>query len=120
MPNYKESAVAGTKWTRSWQVNIDNKYQQIPTIAFFEEEVVDTGDGTFISKMLPGALRESFSDPSKSFNLLNPATGNVIGTASYQDLYVILSSLYSALAELRDNPPAVITTPVEPPVEPPV
>ena len=103
MANYKETSVAGTKWTRSWQVVVENKYNQIPNVAFFEEQIVDTGDGSPVSKMVPGSLTEQFTDPSKTFDLIHPVTGAVVGSTSYQDVYVMLSSLYLSLANKRDG-----------------
>jgi hypothetical protein len=108
MADYRQSNVtAGSKWTRSWQVNVENKIGKIPRIDFFEEVAVDTGD-EIITKLVPGQISETFSDPSKTFNLINPLDGSVIGTASYQDLYIILSSLYLDLAVKRD----IANTPV--------
>jgi hypothetical protein len=103
MANYKESTVAGNKWQRAWQVVIENKYNQIPKIDFYEETVVDVGDGQPVSKLLPESLHAEFTDGSIQFNLLNPIDGSVIGSATYQDAYVLLQSLYMHLANLRDG-----------------
>ena len=103
MANYKETAVAGSKWTRSWQVVVENKYNQAPNVCFFEETIVDVGDGTPVSKLVPGQITEYFTDPSKTFDLVHPVTGAVIGSATYQDIYVMLSSLYLSLANKRDG-----------------
>lgn len=122
MANYKETAVTGSKWLRSWQVVIENKFNKIPSVTFFEEQIVDVGDGAPTSTMMPGQLTEKFTDPSKTFNLVHPVTGATIGTASYQDLYVMLSSLYLGLAQARDYvpPPVVEVPPVDPvPQDPP-
>ncbi len=101
MANYKQSTVnAGAAWTRSYQVVVDNKYNEVPVITFNEEEIVDTGS-TVISKHV-FALQQDMSDPTVTFNLVHPVTGDVIGTASYQDAYVMLSSLYLSLALKRD------------------
>jgi hypothetical protein len=110
MPNYKESSATGSIWQRAYQVSIDNRYGITPAVTFYEEEVIDIGT-TNITKHV-GHLVEPFDDPSKTFNLLHPVTGDVIGTATYMDIYVMLSSLYLDLATKRDTPPE------EPPVEP--
>ena len=102
MANYKEVTVAGAKWVRAWQVNIENKYGQVPKCTFFEETIVEVGDGEPVSKLIPGQIQEMFSDPTTEFNLIHPVTGDVIGTATYQDIYVVLSSLYLDLAAKRD------------------
>lgn len=104
MANYKETSVAGSKWTRSWQVVVENKFNKTPSITFFEEQIVDVGDGVPTSTLVQGQLTEKFDDPTKTFNLVHPVTGDVIGTGTYQDLYVLLSSLYLSLATARDTP----------------
>lgn len=101
MPNYKESSVAGSVWQRAYKVIIDNVYNSVPTVTFNEEEIISTGT-TNISKHI-SSLVEHFNDPTKSFPLINPLDGTEIGTATYQDVYVLLSSLYINLANQRDQ-----------------
>ena len=100
MPNYRQVDVQGTSWQRSYSVRIDNKLGEIPSICFSEEEVVNFGE-QFVTRHV-GQLVELFDDPTKTFNLTNPETGEVVGVASYQDAYVMLSSLYLYLATKRD------------------
>ena len=101
MPNYKQSSVtAGEAWTRAYQVVIENRLDQIPVIVFNEEIVVNTGT-TKVSKHV-SSVSESFQDPTKTFELIHPETGENLGTASYQQLYVFLSSLYLHVAQNRD------------------
>jgi len=106
MTNYKQSDInSGAAWTRAYQVLVENPYNQIPTITFNEEEIVDTGT-TVMSKHVY-ALQKEMTDPSATFDIINPIDGSVIGTSSYQEVYVLLSSLYIALAAERDaNIPA--------------
>ena len=112
MPNYKQSSVtAGEAWTRAYQVVIENRLDQVPVIVFNEEIVVNTGT-TKVSKHI-SSVGESFQDPTKTFELIHPETGANLGTASYQQLYVFLSSLYLHVAQNRDiaaNVPTVMPT----------
>lgn len=101
MPNYKESSVTGVIWQRAYQVLISNRFGEVPMITFSEEEVVDAG-GRSITKHV-GYLTEVMSDPTKSFDLINPVDGSVLGSATYQEAYVLLSSLYASLAQQRDG-----------------
>lgn len=103
MAKYQEQSITGEKWVRSNAVRISNPYQGTPTITFLEEEVSHLSDGRMVNAQLAG-IAEPFSDPSKTFPLVNPVTGESLGaTASYQDVYVLLHSLYIALATARDN-----------------
>ena len=55
MANYKEATItAGAKWQRAWQVVIENKYGKIPSCIFYEETIVDTGEGTVVSTPISG------------------------------------------------------------------
>ncbi|MFC7460747.1 hypothetical protein [Hydrogenophaga defluvii] len=104
MSNYREQAISGQKWVRSNSVQISNPYQGLPVVRFGEEEIAVLSDGKTINTPLEG-LTEPFTDPAKTFPLLNPVTGEALGaTASYQDVYVLLHSLYIALAVARDAP----------------
>lgn len=106
MANYREETLTGSKWVRSNSVHISNPYQGLPMVRFGEEEITLLSDGKTVNTPL-GDLFEPFSDPTKTFPLLNPVTGDPLGaTAAYQDVYVMLHSLYIALATARDTPPA--------------
>lgn len=100
MPNYNESNVSGTKYTRSPQVRISNPLGGVPSIQFKEEDVVVTDDGNVVQPK--GALHESLTDPSVTFDVLNPLDDSVLTTATYQDVYNMIYSLYRHLAGLRD------------------
>lgn len=103
MPNYNESSVTGTKYTRSNRVVLVNELGQEPSIHFQEQEVVILGPSDKV--MRPGkgiGVTMSADNQTATFPLLNPLTGATIGTASYQDVYVMMHSLYYALAAARD------------------
>lgn len=138
MPNYNESTVTGSRWTRCHGGSFSNNYNSTPNIVFNEEEIVLLDGGETIKKAPTGtgmaaALWTDMSNPQKEFNLLNPYDGTVIGTMKYQDIFVALHSLYMALAKERDSAvntqqPATVTpqptivdptpTPATPPVQP--
>jgi hypothetical protein len=117
--NYKESTISGSKWQRAATIVFYNPHEGIPSVTFNEEEIAVFGTGDTYAKST-GTLSAQFTDPSVQFNLLNPADNTtVIGSATYQDAYVMLLSLYLHLANLRDNPVVVDLPPVDPaPVDP--
>jgi len=82
--NYKESAIAGTKWTRAVRVQIDNPYQAIPNILFVEEEAMQFGDKVVTN--ICGNL-------NAAFDLENPL---------HVEIYTKLNELYVMLREARD------------------
>lgn len=106
MANYKESEVGGTSWVRSNRISISNEFDGIPSISFIEEQMYNINN-TLINKPYntsssPGGICASFDNPNKSFELINPDTGDIMGVARLNDLRVILHSLYIHLAKKRD------------------
>lgn len=105
MANYKETEVIGSAWTRSFHVEVNNPVNQIPSIAFREEDVfMVNGEVIHRQKQMSptNSILEFLADPSTTFDLLNPETNEVIGSAQYHNIYVILYSLYQKLAVERD------------------
>lgn len=101
MSKYRETNLTGQKWVRSNRVIISNPYQGVPVINFNEEEVTLLSDGKTVNTPV-GLLEKMFDEPNGTFDLINPVDGSVIGSANYQQVYVILHSLYISLAKTRD------------------
>lgn len=100
MANYKESAVAGTKWQRASRVVIDNPYGGTPGVLLVEQQAMQLGDEVVIKDI--GNLAATF-DPAAEIPLVNPETGESLGQVmTHQQLYVALHSLYIQLAAERD------------------
>lgn len=101
MANYRESSVAGTQYRRAGEVVISNGLEK-KSIQFIEQDVVVL-DGTVVVKH-GDTIDELFTleNAATPFDLLNPETGEVLGSMTYQDLYVGLHSLYLHLATTRD------------------
>lgn len=105
MANYKEAAITGTKWQRANKITISNPHVGLPSISFAEEDLTVLSDGRMTNTPL-STLDQAFDNPATVFNLVNPLDGTVIGTATYQDVYVMMFSIYAALAAARDAAPA--------------
>lgn len=87
MPDYRQSDVAGTKWTRAVRVQIDNprpSLNQPPRLMFVEEEVVQAG-GLEVTN-LSANLHVTY-DPA------NP---------KHVQLYTLMNELYILAREERD------------------
>jgi hypothetical protein len=93
----------GTKTIRSNKVTIINNKGEIPSIAFSQQVLAEFDDG---QKMVIGVAPDAtalMNDPSTTFNLINPEDNTtVLGTATYQDLYIMVYSLYFKI--ITDNP----------------
>ena len=103
MQNYKETAVSGTSYIRAREVTITNTLGGYKGIMFCEEEVSVFGNKIMRENL--GAIHQEFTpeNASTEFPLLDPVTNEQIGaTATFQDVYVILFSLYYHLAAQRD------------------
>lgn len=99
---YKEEQLSGSRWVRPNQIHISNSYGGTPQITFHEELITEMSDGTTVNGNY-STLTENFSDPTKTFDLIDSTTGAVIRVATYQEVYDILRSLYVALATQRDQ-----------------
>lgn len=106
MADYKEGILKSKQ--RACLLTVTNKLNEVPVIAF-EEEIVTVENDRIVLAVPQGALTENFTNPAEEFNLINPDTGDVIGTSTYMNVYVILHSLYRHIATKRDNyvPPVV-------------
>ena len=112
MPNYQQTNVSGTSYIRSNQVVVNNPLQGTKAITFMEEQVVNL-EGESIQRQR-GGVQEPFTveNSGEEFQLINPETGDQLGaTASYQELYVMMHSLYLHLAAKRDSLSQSIPTP---------
>ena len=102
MPNYNETTTTGTMWTRCNQIIIDNPYAALQkSCRFLEENVVHIGDNIVNSQR--GFMRKVFN-PNEVITIRDPVTGEPTGqTATHQELYNLLYSLYMQSALERDS-----------------
>ena len=100
--NYKETTVAGTSWVRSNFVTVHNPLGGTGTIRFNEERVIVLGDRSISEPA--GSVQERLTEDkrSKVFDLKHPETLEVVGQATYEQVYLLLHSLYLHLAAERD------------------
>lgn len=99
--NYNESAVSGTSWTRCWRVTCENPLGGAPRVVLNEEDVTVVGADT-ITRCRMHPLTVDF-DPTGSIPLLNPTTGEAVGSSmSHEVLFAALYSLYMQAAAARD------------------
>ena len=90
--------INGKKWKRANAISIQNHLNVVPSISFNQEIIASFDDGTSASIESAGMLTEHFINTAEAFNLLNPLDGTIIGTSTYQDVYVMLASLYAHIA----------------------
>lgn len=102
MSNYKETQIAGTRWTRCGVIQIVNPYQRTPAIQFAEECVTSLGEDEEPMIHARGGITVPF-DPAKEIALRDPDTGELTGQiATYGDVYVLMYSAYMDAATARD------------------
>lgn len=103
MIEYKQSALAGTKWQRCNRVNIVNDYNSTPYIIFGEEELINLGDSYFSNQPKYNQCIHNFN-PLSNIILRDPTTGNLTGsTMTHAELYQAMYSLYIETATRRDE-----------------
>lgn len=100
MPNYNESSISGTAYTRCNQVVINNPKGGVPSMAFLEERFIELGADSVARPT--GSIQASFRADGV-FPLINPGTGEPTGdTMTHQQVYAVLYSLYISEALARD------------------
>ena len=104
--NYKETTTSGTSYQRAYNIIIANPKVGKKGIQFAEEQVAVSCD--LIANIPLGVVEKEFTPENAltSFQLLNPETNEAFDPpryATYQDLYVLLFSLYYAVAHERDE-----------------
>lgn len=109
MAKYKENTASGETWVRSNHITIENPLGGVPQIHFREERAIALGPEEVVTKAV-GSVAESMTadNLSESFPLINPETGEEIPEefGTYQQLQVLLHSLYIHMAKKRDRGPA--------------
>lgn len=110
MSNYQQTSVTGESWVRAHSVTISNPVIGTKMIAFQEEKALVAGEGDVLTRQL-GGIAETLTaeNINTEFPLLNPETGEQVGTATYAQVYAMLHSTYIYLAKRRDDallPPA--------------
>lgn len=100
MPNYLESDIIGTEYRRARFLQISNERNCTPNILIFEERVIQFDNETIGQDI--DRLHCQFS-PETEFPIIDPMTGEPTeNTATHQEVYVLLNSLYRHLAAERD------------------
>lgn len=100
--NYKESAVSGTSYVRAKEVVLRNELTGVKGAAFIEEQVVSIA-GTKVIQPFAGIFKEFTPENAGTPFALLDADGNPTGqTATFGDVYQLVSSLYYHVANERD------------------
>lgn len=104
MSKYNQTIAQGEVYTRAKRVICSNPLEGSRQITFIEEDVVTVGDKTMMTDA--GQISQPFTNNNgdTEFPLVNPLTGEDLGqTVTFQQLYVLLHSLYISLATKRDE-----------------
>ena len=102
MPLYNEETtevtVTTTRFDRAYKVTVNYPNQGVPTIRYDLERIERT-NGDDKSLGVVGHFEESLMPANKetTFNLINEA-GDVLGTATYEQVQLMLYSLFFHLA----------------------
>ena len=99
--DYRQSSVSGSTYQRGRSLYFENPRNEPPSLLIREERVTVLADREITEFV--GEIRKNVTDLTVAFPLRNPLDNERIGqSATYQDLYVLLFSLYWHLAEERD------------------
>lgn len=104
---YKKTAVGdATTFVRPCQTISTGPLNGPNALTIFEEKITVLSDGsTARSDLGTPELQHTVTDPNETFNVVNPATGEVTGTMTFAQLKIQMYSLYLYLAAQRDAQP---------------
>lgn len=116
MPDYKQTTISGTSWQRAWRAECENPLDGQRSITFHEEQVLNAGGQTIRTPAGSVSVPFDLQNALTPFPLLDPDTGQQIGTATYAQVYRLLHSLYIHAATQRDAQELALQE--QPPTEP--
>ena len=103
MAKYREATISGSSYTRYHRLVLLNDVESPPSFNFQEQEVVDLGAGTVITRPMAGiGVHVTEANARTKFPVVDLVTGKSLGTATYQDALNILQALYLSIAAERD------------------
>lgn len=119
MPDYKQTNLTGEAWNRFSQINVSNPLDGQAHITCTEDQVLVI-DGQQILRRAVATVSFAF-DPAETFDLLNPATGEVIkaGGGSGLDVHTLVYSYVMHEAAKRDAALAAAAAPAPAPAPAP-
>lgn len=103
--NYKQTQITGESWVRASKVLIDNPLEDVASIRFVEENVLNLGLLGKLSTPSINVITERLTKETTNttFDILDADTLEPTGVVmTYQDVYKLLNSLYMHLAHKRD------------------
>ena len=107
MPQYNAKTIqvadSKTVYEYAYKIDIHNPLNLAPIVSFHTADVVlDNDDGSETLGERKRVLREHYQG-NESFDVLDPATGAVIGTMDYDTLFVAMYSLFFHVAAKEDS-----------------
>ncbi len=102
---YKKTQIGdATTYIRPYQTMSLGPLNGPNSMTISEELVVVLPDASTVEVPLnTPALQATITDPTQSFNIVDPTTGQIIGTKTFAQLKCELYSLYLYLASIRDQ-----------------
>lgn len=101
---YKKTTIGdATTYVRPFQTVSNGPLVGLNSLTIFEEKVIVLPDASSVVVPLDTVVMATITDPTESFNVVNPATGAVIGTKTLAELKIEMYSLYLHLAAQRDE-----------------
>lgn len=102
---YKNTTIGdASTYVRPYQTISDGPFGGQNSICIFEEMIVTLPDASTQRVVLNTApIQYTVTDPTVTFNVVDPTTGTILGTKTLAQLKVEMYSLYLYLAAQRDQ-----------------
>lgn len=117
MADYKQSEIAGTRWTRCNRISILNPHssQGAPSVVFDEEDAIAIGSSIVTLPCSLAPIPFVNFNPSEVIDIYDPMTGEkTANTITMGEIYALMFSAYMTKATMRDQtPPEEPQLPIE-------
>lgn len=101
MTTYIKQTADGQPWQHCYTLTMDSPLEGTPVFTFHEETVIKFGE-TILKQ--PITACRAVIEPGKRIPILDPITGQSSGqTATHEEIYKYVYSLYIQTATDRDN-----------------
>ncbi len=104
MPDYQEAQVTGKSWRRCHRLVAENPLGGTPAITYAQQDVIQLGGDEHITRdagLLVASLKSGTA--GQTFPVLNPATGETVGTMTEAQLFAALHSHFLFAARQQEG-----------------
>lgn len=110
MPEFKATTAPGTSWTRCARMVLENPRDLPAAMTFVEDRIVNLEGGHELTSTAGNITISLDGIMNDSFDLIDPATGAIMGSMTYDQAYRAFYSAYIAAGRKAEEEKAAAAT----------